>query len=140
MSFRSTIRSFPCFAHEDVRNLSGKDYVKFDDVTSISLEDIAICNMHTWEAMPNLGIAHRRLTFYHANVYATSLLVLALLIIGYADITCPVLWQIWYRKSIIYIIHLVTVKINNTSGTYPLSEPFYKRVHTPIIAKSWGKC
>ena len=31
----------------------------------------------TWQATPNLGIADRRVTFYHANVYATCLLVLA---------------------------------------------------------------
>ena len=33
---------------------------------------------YTWEATPNLGIADRRLAFYHAKVYATCLLVFAL--------------------------------------------------------------
>ena len=34
--------------------------------------------LNTWEVTPNLGIADRKLTLYHANVYATCLLVSAL--------------------------------------------------------------
>ena len=38
----------------------------------------ALGKTNTWEAMPNLGIADQRLMFYHANEYATCLLVLVL--------------------------------------------------------------
>ena len=41
------------------------------------------------KATPNLGVVDWRLMFYHANVYATSLLVLALPIIRDIDITFP---------------------------------------------------